>query len=529
MSMPLRISDTHRIETPAIYGDAVRVQSRWLGTPANVSRDGSASLTAGFQILIAVLTICIAPASSFASTLLGAIMMFVLATRGQFSSIPAILILHLQYADFGLSGQPAFDTYERLVLRWETSAIRVFGFPITVQYALLLGMATHAVIAFNSSANQVASRYRLPGSLSLWLLAPLWCIAVPSSIIGRTMMNQAWTYPIRTSLAFFGPLSGQVTGSRAAVSASWLPLMICLISIPQAILGVLSILDARMFWVYASLVPACGIALVFKARGWPRLVGAVATIATGVLCLMPVTNVEGAEIGRMSTFTLWGLYIASCLMAMFVFYQRLPGRKFAIAVLASKITCFAILAIPAVVIAMNAALTTGYSFHKLDKLDFMDRFRYKFFDERAMLWKAVYEDLFNAPYFIREAGRSFVYINSDGLGGETTMGAHNIVLEIMRVHGWIAGVAYLIIWIMLIFRCQSLLKSQNLRWDCHALAIHFLAAAFVGGLTGMYMIQEASYGVMCLAGVAIGLATVQGRAAASQPGVDPQERRALVV
>ena len=112
--------------------------------------------------------------------------------------------------------------------------------------------------------------------------------------------------------------------------------------------------------------------------------------------------------------------------------------------------------------------------------NFQARVENKLFSDRLPFWFAAYLQILEGPYFIVPSGRP---LSIPGIEGEWVVGAHNTILEMLRINGLIAGSFILFIYFFALRNNLTVLVNSNEPIN-RTFAASVLAVGIVGMSTG---------------------------------------------
>lgn len=145
-----------------------------------------------------------------------------------------------------------------------------------------------------------------------------------------------------------------------------------------------------------------------------------------------------------------------------------------------------------------------YSFVSLDA-DFLRKFRAKMFDDRAVLWRAVWDDANREPYFWHPTDERYIRGFEDSLGNYFAIyeiPPHNIYVGALFRMRWIAGIIFLILYCTMIVRAGKLLFVKSVDGIWIVISGTTVVVGVFGGLTGDFpMTFTFNFPFMALAGL----------------------------
>jgi hypothetical protein len=145
-----------------------------------------------------------------------------------------------------------------------------------------------------------------------------------------------------------------------------------------------------------------------------------------------------------------------------------------------------------------------YRFFSFDE-DFTERFRAKMFDDRALLWRAVWADANTPPYFWRSTDERLIRDFETALGEYYDfweIPPHNVYLNALMRMRWPGGVLFLALYCLMILRAGKLLFHRDARGVWLVISGTTVAVGVFGGLTGDFpMLHTFNFPLMVLAGL----------------------------
>lgn len=209
------------------------------------------------------------------------------------------------------------------------------------------------------------------------------------------------------------------------------------------------------------------------------------------------------------TLTLQGCSLSAFFMALWlpVVFGRLVV-SWAIFGLISLVMVYGVTYIEEQSLARYRGTASVMGEYKLVKFDeeFRDRLQAKFFDDRATLWRAYWEDVIAEPLFWKSLDDRFVrhYTTSQGQElAEFEIPPHNVYIGTLFKMRWIAGPIFLLLYCLMILRAGKVLLLKSADKDIWVVtsATIFCIGVF-GGLTGDFpMLSTYNFPFMVLAGL----------------------------
>lgn len=444
------------------------------------------------------------------SIVIGSALMAYMVWHVRAEYIPAILILPLGKSDFLLSQR---GTWEYMVMQFESNAIYIGGFPISINYILIATLVLRVTYEFFNRSQT----FRNAGVL--WLV-PLWYLAMLPALLmsfqGRMEGNPSWTQPIRvvaiSGALFYGVIVVRSWAADGRVLLRWiLPITIFATS-----LGSVGLFHNRILWLLIPFsIPMAWLAFrqkefYFKIMG---MVCAVTSAAYGLGLidrLKPVTASADAASGLLgqSTFTLNALFLSSI---AFTAILALPFGG-----LRRSLSWF--LGWPIILVLLGFTITVGLlspsqtrivansSFARIATADMtpLERLRAKVFDDRSIIWYSALKDIATENPFLLPAGRLMPMEHPSRGLILWPVGMHNTPLHVMRILRWIAGPIVLLI---LFSGALSAAKSigKPIPSSLRVLSAGTVSSVIVGGVTGHYLVgSEVAFFFFAFAGMAAG-------------------------
>ena len=111
---------------------------------------------------------------------------------------------------------------------------------------------------------------------------------------------------------------------------------------------------------------------------------------------------------------------------------------------------------------------------------FESRLENKVLADRLPFWYAAFEQIISGPYIIVPSGRPLKII---GITNDWVVGAHNTILEMLRLNGLVAGSFILYIYFFALRNLLVVLGNSNIRF-LRTLAAGLLSVAIIGMTTG---------------------------------------------
>lgn len=134
----------------------------------------------------------------------------------------------------------------------------------------------------------------------------------------------------------------------------------------------------------------------------------------------------------------------------------------------------------------------------------MEKLQLKIFADRIFFWESALEQIIEGPYFIVPTGRPLI-LREPGLPQFWYVGAHNTVLEIMRLNGFFSGTIMLII-LFLALKNNLLVLKESVDPVLKSLAAAILGVGIIGMTTGDFPAdQTVGFWLWGLAGLTHGL------------------------
>ena len=136
------------------------------------------------------------------------------------------------------------------------------------------------------------------------------------------------------------------------------------------------------------------------------------------------------------------------------------------------------------------------------------RLENKILADRLPFWYAAFEQIISGPYIIVPSGRPLKII---GITNDWVVGAHNTILEMLRLNGLVAGSFILYIYFFGLRNLIVVLGNSNIRF-LRTLAAGLLSVAIVGMTTGDFPAdQTIGFWIWSISGLVNGLYTRENK------------------
>lgn len=173
-----------------------------------------------------------------------------------------------------------------------------------------------------------------------------------------------------------------------------------------------------------------------------------------------------------------------------------------------------VLVILLTVIIVKSANNINFSGIGKETLDYTNFAKYpeylmhKAFDDRAVIWRAVWAHILEyTSIFPPLEDESYYLWSSRGYYYESTIEAHNLILELLRKLGWLAGVIVSFVFYYSIIKGGSLLLNSNLNISTVILVSSIIGIGISTALTGQFVLSiNFSFAFMSILGLASGYA-----------------------
>ncbi len=393
-------------------------------------------------ITAAVGTLLIGFALPKVCTLIQIAMITTLIMHGGVKWVPAIVLLLLNPTDFKAGGMAL--QYEK----FEGVTVYVFGFPMTASYAIVGATLGRGFL------NLLGSRFAKTAFSTAWLvpltIAASICMYLSLLALGARLPG--WSASARASLLLFSLWYATSLATNWAVASAVILRRLGPLASVLVALGFFTPIGAPITAFYLPVAVGWATWLTFgklpaQYRLW-RPLGAGAML----LCwLVPIAGLRiSASVAEESyqklgqqTFTLMTLTTLVVSTLLVLLQRRVASsRSTAFATTAAIVIFVAYVTIPFAVSAIATDVDYGV---KTNAGSLADRIVYKLFVERAAIWRGNIELLKEPPYVFPKPGRTGSIITNAQKRIAFRHSAHNLVLDILRLQGWLAGGISLIV------------------------------------------------------------------------------------
>lgn len=392
------------------------------------------------------------------------------------SGLPALAILWIQAVDFGGA---AYEPEQQFV-----NAVFIAGSPLTLQLITLFAITIRSLFEWCIHSQTFGHSRWILRSFMLWLL--FFQITIISALWGRSLGNQNWTQPLRASMSLVALFYGIILTAkikRVPWVAGWL-LRIAAVVLVLVVTG--------LYWNHIAFfyVPLAACAFWYAVRQ--------KRLSLAVVCgAAPITIAYSTG----DTFTL----MASTLLGLVIGFWLFRSNK---SVGRSVTSRWTRLVLPVSILLSLVVLFSTYlpAYDTSSETSLTDRFLFKLYTDRGVLWRAAWTKVIENPEVVSPAGGSLLIYSPMRLQGYLwNVHVHNSYLEMLRQTGILGGVIFLILVIRFWLKLRSALLDSVIPIE-RVFAGAVLITVLVGATGGMYPFDFfVGPWVWLWAGIAIGL------------------------
>lgn len=186
---------------------------------------------------------------------------------------------------------------------------------------------------------------------------------------------------------------------------------------------------------------------------------------------------------------LFSILFASLLFLLFIKQQRnlltLLSNKY---IILTMILIVILIITKAYEIAPNVIPFRDFSFKRIS--EYPNLFLYKAFADRGLLWRSTWMDLiYNKPLLPPLNINPINYVTVTGKILDFDSGAHNILLELLRIYGFIFGTLISIIYLWMLLLLGKTFSYRNIETYSLYIAVTCFAIGLIVGTTGVFVLS----------------------------------------
>jgi hypothetical protein len=419
------------------------------------------------------------------SLLLGILISFFLVFRAKLDGLLGLFFLQLSpYYFYDVSESPLEDSLREVV--------KLGSFPLTIE-TLLCGFIFIRVL-YQIFTNPKIFQGKVSNILLLlWIIAfiPVTFGTYAAYISELSNWSRGMRWFMISSAYFYGIILVR-NDSKLSLEGALKAIYI----VPSLFVTILIFFG--MFWSHhVFLMIGFGVALgcfLLRSRRWSFV-----ALGTSILFFLLQYSLSGS-------FTMYGIFFASIgliIMSDLNFRNNLFFGKY--------INC-ALIIIPLTPIFFTIfILWAGHLHGDIDQVyyapldsDVFARLYSKIIYDRYPFWQSAWNQIMELNYLTGNTGAP-LELNVLGLPDKWEMGAHNAVLEILRVDGIFSGLVILFIYITALYNLKKILLSRVSRFMRYFSAA-ILAVGVIGMSTGDFPADmTVGFWLWCFAGLSYGI------------------------
>lgn len=399
--------------------------------------------------------------------------------RQRLDLLPLLILTNIPISSFFFGKGAEYGTFEYTVEVYQTAYINIAGLPISA------GLVTVVTMAFVCYANFMNAPQRFyPGALKvmfiLWNIGALFALLI--AINGILNHHQAWSGPLRAYLSTIGIFYGYAVASKSPHLKAPLFIDFLLFFLCVGLISVAGVFHHRVLFLAAGFVPGLALIALYRRAPLSKLLGIANLIVWAVYALF------GFSFRGETTLTLIGLFIVSMLLGLLTLL-RSPKLLRSAGKLLAYPAIFAIAAYMAFAIYGSKKFTIAQYAHTGAELSFVERVKYKVFDDRASLWRFVWDDIMRDSKILPIPGEDLMTVHPKRGVMYVRHGAHNSYLQALRENGFISGGIIVFLMLFTLVRSARAYGASS-RGITGALAIGSIVTLTVGAVTGHYVIGQ---------------------------------------
>lgn len=413
--------------------------------------------------------------------------------RQRFDFFPLLLLTNIPITSFFLGGGPEYGSFEYTVEVYQSAYINIAGLPISA------GLVSTVAIALVSYNNFLADPGRFfPGKLKgmfvLWNIGAFFAVLIAAN--GFLNNNEAWSGPLRAYLSTVGIFYGYAVAIKSTNLKNPLFTDFLVFFFGVGIIAVLGVFHHRILFLGAGFVPGLALIALRRKSHLSKFLGFGNLIVWGLYAL------AGLSFGDMTTFTLISLYLLSFLLGFIVL-----ARWIKLLQISSRL-----LGYPAIIVIFAFMLFAIYGAGKFSmvqyaysgvEMNLVEKIKFKIFDDRAKLWRFVWDDIKSDNKILPVPGEGLLTIHPNRGMMLVSHGAHNSYLQAIRENGIISGPIIILLMMFALVRAAKAYGKSEVGVS-GAVAIGAISTLTIGAVTGHYVIgQTIGVYIFLLGGIAM--------------------------
>jgi len=434
--------------------------------------------------ILCFLTFLLSFISNKLAVLMGVGLSFVLVMRGRPEGLLGLFILYYTQYNF------ITDPHGRSLFRG-SNLLTFAGFPISVPI-VMCGFVSLRVF-LEKFRNPRTYRSKFPQILFwLWLVAFLPVLA--GTWMGYQERNINWTRGLRFLMLsgsyFYGYILAKYwpRGKNELLVPVLIPLAVILLS-----LMALGAFTSHHVFLFLGLAGAFSVYFIQNRSFKHLLVGAMLLILSARIAI-------SGSITTLFIVVFSTLFAYMGMKRTFFFFKR--RTKMILGALAIASILFFTFGVVYLCLGNDYNLMAGSG--GMDRITIERRIESKVLTDRLPLWSAALGQIRGGPYFVVPSGRPLTLF-IPGLPKLWYVGAHNTILEVIRLNGFFSGVVILIIMFWAL-KNNLLVLNRSTDPALKCLAATVLAVGVIGMTTGDFPAdQNVAFFLWGLAGLAHGL------------------------